>query len=119
MQSHVNVMIRQTAEIHKPLLNPGILIILLKRGPPQARKFFFQAPRSVMPWCQFMILWHEKDSTMSRASERTCELSFQTPRHQIDGMPHFTLFDHVHTIYESDSERGTHTALQQLHSGQS
>ena len=32
----------------------------------------------------------------------------QTPRHQIDGMPHFTLFDHVHTIYESDSEWGTH-----------
>ena len=23
-----------------------------------------------MPWCQFMILWHERDSTMSRASGR-------------------------------------------------
>ena len=25
------------------------------------------------------------------------------PKVQIDGMPHFTLFDHVHTIYERSS----------------
>ena len=44
-----------------------VLDFLRKRGPPQARKFFFRGALVSVPWCQFMILWHEKDSTLSRA----------------------------------------------------
>ena len=44
---------------------------------------------------------HKRNVSLSLAN--TCVLRFQSQRHQIDGMPHFTLFDHVHTIYERSS----------------